>query len=366
MKGKRHFRIRAFTLVELLVVIAIIGVLVGLLLPAIQAAREAARRTTCRNQVKQMITAMLNHESALKMFPTGGINPYPQLEDYMRLNNPSNPAAGGTPLTGHKQGLSWAFQILPYVEGGNIHALGSTAAIEQTPIEFYFCPSRRPPTRGIDNVDGRRWLIDYAAAVPSATAAQNAEVSPALARIVGTEGYCRAARFWAGPQWPDFNTQPSNLPNLGFFGVVVRSNYLRSAGPPLRETNIGWSPTIGFQQIEDGASNTLVISEKRLRPSEYEPVKVGWDDRGWSDGWDPDVIRSTVCEMGVDSDSALLNADGSSDPSFGYRLGSAHATGVNAAFADGSVRSIEYDIDVITLNNLAHRYDGELIDASSF
>ena len=38
-------RRQAFTLVELLVVIAIIGILVGLLLPAVQAAREAARRS---------------------------------------------------------------------------------------------------------------------------------------------------------------------------------------------------------------------------------------------------------------------------------------------------------------------------------
>ncbi|HMP08150.1 MAG TPA: DUF1559 domain-containing protein, partial [Lacipirellulaceae bacterium] len=263
------------------------------------------------------------------------------------------------------QGLSWAFQILPYMEGSNIHNLGSTHAIEQTPIEWYFCPSRRGPTRGVDTVNGERWLIDYAAAVPSATASQNAEVSPALARIVGTEGYCAAARFWGGPQWPDFSTTASTLPNMGFFGVIVRTNYLRSAGPPLRERNIAWSPTVGFAQIEDGASNTLVIGEKRLRPREYQPIHVGWDDRGWSDGWDPDVIRSSVCQMGVDSDTDLLNNDGTSDPSFGYRLGSAHGSGINAGFADGSVRSLSYDIDVILLNNLAHRFDGETIDVDS-
>jgi prepilin-type N-terminal cleavage/methylation domain-containing protein len=45
---------RAFTLVELLVVIAIIGILVGLLLPAVQAAREAARRSQCQNNLKQI------------------------------------------------------------------------------------------------------------------------------------------------------------------------------------------------------------------------------------------------------------------------------------------------------------------------
>ena len=51
--GAAYSKSRAFTLVELLVVIAIIGVLVGLLLPAIQSAREAARRSSTDNRVDQ-------------------------------------------------------------------------------------------------------------------------------------------------------------------------------------------------------------------------------------------------------------------------------------------------------------------------
>jgi prepilin-type N-terminal cleavage/methylation domain-containing protein len=59
----------AFTLVELLVVIAIIGILIALLLPAVQAAREAARRASCQSNVRQHVIALLNHESAHRLFP---------------------------------------------------------------------------------------------------------------------------------------------------------------------------------------------------------------------------------------------------------------------------------------------------------
>jgi prepilin-type N-terminal cleavage/methylation domain-containing protein len=46
---------RAFTLVELLIVIAVMGLLMALLFPAVHAAREAARAAECQSQLHQLV-----------------------------------------------------------------------------------------------------------------------------------------------------------------------------------------------------------------------------------------------------------------------------------------------------------------------
>ena len=118
---------KGFTLVELLVVIAIIGILVGLLLPAVQAARAAARRMQCSNNVKQIVLAGHNHESAYKALPA-----WVQAKGAMTGASGIRPALFGS---GH-------FLLLPYIEQNNIYQLanGISFEVRTQRIPAFACP----------------------------------------------------------------------------------------------------------------------------------------------------------------------------------------------------------------------------------
>ncbi len=64
---------RAFTLVELLVVIAIIGVLIGLLLPAIQAAREAGRKARMKSPANEVAAVPAEKETKTEAPPPAAL-----------------------------------------------------------------------------------------------------------------------------------------------------------------------------------------------------------------------------------------------------------------------------------------------------
>lgn len=300
---------RGFTLVELLVVIAIIGILVALLLPAVQAAREAGRRTQCSNNLKQMGLAVHNHVDVLQMLPTGGTTPWPNLWEF---------SDGYTPNPADKQGLSWAFQILPYFEQGQVYKSDPNGPIWQQVVGQYFCPSRRRVTRQADRV-----LMDYASATP--------------ARNPNSLG--NPNDLWQDEIW--------TVPNPRMWrGAIVRTPL--SGGPPTWTLNGSTQPA-GFEMIEDGTSNTLLISEKRLDSRNYF-IGDWHDDRGWTDGWDPDVVRCTCVPPARD-------AIGIS----GYEFGSAHPAGIQAVFCDGSVRTLNWQTDPEAFNRMGDRMDRKAV-----
>ncbi len=123
----------AFTLVELLVVMAIIGIMIALLMPAIQSSRESARRTSCANNTKQIGLAIASYQLAQKVYPSSNT------DDLFTWDS-------GGALRNH----SWASLILPYAEETALKTsidfthsamLPVNQAAAGTIVPMYRCPS---------------------------------------------------------------------------------------------------------------------------------------------------------------------------------------------------------------------------------
>jgi len=81
----------AFTLFQLLVVLAILAVLLGLLLPAVAKVRQAAARIESQNNLKQIGLACHNYHDANGRFPSGmdanGFSAFAYLLPYIEQDN---------------------------------------------------------------------------------------------------------------------------------------------------------------------------------------------------------------------------------------------------------------------------------------
>ena len=113
-----------------------------------------------------------------------------------------------------------------------------------------------------------------------------------------------------------------------------------------------------------------MVAEKFIRSDNYDGGSYS-DDRGWTDGWDPDTVRSTCLPPFNDGDpSTFVQPLNSTTDWFGTNqdvvaFGSAHTGSCNGVFADGSVHSISYDIDASVFNNLGAKNDGNSVDMSA-
>jgi prepilin-type N-terminal cleavage/methylation domain-containing protein/prepilin-type processing-associated H-X9-DG protein len=311
--AKRRFRTppsRAFTLVELLVVIAIIGILVALLLPAVQAAREAARRTQCINHLKQIATAFDLHADAHQIYPDGGEGQWVQ-----RVGD----RVTRRPYTAPKQTWGWPYQLLPYIEETAVWELATPKDVFGTPIGMYFCPTRRPP-----QVIDERAMIDYAG-----------------------------------------NAGTSELQNMGW-GMMGNGNDGPVVRRPNGTTNFATGKrnrsdsVIPARHIEDGTSKTMLVGEKCLN-AQLVGQRQADDDSGFTDGWDWDNIRWGYVPPSPDwyaDATSPLNGDITLHSAFG----GSHPGMFMAAFCDGSVVGVSYDVDLEVFKRACSRNDGEVYD----
>lgn len=285
----------AFTLVELLVVLALLAVLIGLLLPAVQQVREVANRAKCANNLKQIGLAFHNHNAARGTFPdTGG---------GWWLGRSKSP--NGIPLAAPNQDWGWAYQLLPYIEQEDVWRNADDTEVAGTIIKLYFCPSRRSPmalpgiqTAGIP-VGCLRGAIDYAG---------NGGTGP----FIFPDGY----------------------PWLHQNGVVIPR-----VGPD----------RVSLTNIPDGVSNTLLVGERNVNIALLGQSWMWDENNGYFDGWDWDTIR-----WGYD----VPAPDRRDDSYYDWRFGSSHRGGVQFVLADGSVRLIAYGVSLTTFQRLCVRNDG--------
>ena len=267
--GRKRGDILAFTLVELLVVIAIIGVLIALLLPAIQAAREAARRAQCLNNFKQIGIGMHNFHDAkggilpaglernlasgfLLLFPFVEQTPiYEMLIASDRFNNFNN-----------------QFNADAWTNPTSTRRLTDEERKQLFSIPNYRCPTRRAPGKE-DGV----YEADKTSGDPSSRMGPNGDYT--IVVYVNEE---EAAEQWTSATYVFWRTtwgNPTGAHGTGPAGY--RYDLMRSAmrtaarsGEAYGTVNwANWIPRDTFARITDGLSNTIFFGEKHIAADNF-------------------------------------------------------------------------------------------------
>ncbi|MGA2259586.1 MAG: DUF1559 domain-containing protein [Thermoguttaceae bacterium] len=336
---------KAFSLVEVLVVMSIIGILITLLLPAIQSSREAGRRLQCMNNMKQLATACLAYHDSLGTFPPAMTIP--------TKGSDQDRDPGDT----YQWGPNWAIRILPFCEYNGLYrefdlnkpiSDPANAAARATPVPTMLCPTDSAyNSRPYNPFRLKREGMNWARGNYGANGAINFLSDYYDNGHMGNPG---GPYFFLGPNSP---------------GWLATGGTANKAAPISRGV-MGCNEACSLTQITDGASHTIMLGELRAGTT---PV----DRRGiWAMGA---AGASSLWGHGVwDDHGPNADASGADDLKFGPEITSAaggtrilqlqdmgchpqrikstqatarsqHPGGVNVAMCDGSVHFISDSID---------------------
>lgn len=326
-----------FTLIELLVVIAIIAILIGLLLPAVQKVRDAAARAQCQNHLKQLALACHNYHDTTGVFPAG---------------NESNNVCCRQNVK-----KTWTIEILPYIEQDNLFRsysgydsyadanqawASANTAFRLTNLKVMSCPA--------DNWIGKQ-------SRPGSGNGSGVDFAHSSYRAVSGRSGGNGRVFWDTCE-PGLGTL--NPAWRGVMHVVV----IRNDGSPHPQCPTGTQEKMTW--IYDGTSNTLLIGE-------YTNIDVQRRATYWAYGYtsynqssitDQSRILGNVYGCNGRLGCCDLPGNGGDNPCK-RAFGSFHSGGTQFAFADGSVRFIQYSVNINTLAAMATMAGYEVADVGN-
>jgi prepilin-type N-terminal cleavage/methylation domain-containing protein/prepilin-type processing-associated H-X9-DG protein len=299
---------RAFTLLELLVVLAILGVLVGLLLPAVMKVREAASRMACTNNLEQLALAVHTYHDSQGALPRGQfLGPYGSGAD--------------------SRAWSWLAQLLPYLEQQNLAQFGGipfrtlqASGVLADRVPVFFCPS--DTARGIGVTDRAGNLQGIPVGLTNYKGVSGANW--------GEDFQGKVVRLQT--DWTNRGTNGSYDGLAHGDGLMYRSDWTR----PLR-----------LPAVMDGTSNTFMIGEDVPALNEW----CSWPYANNAYG---------TCAIPLNAKRPQGGTYAPDDWQNTWSFRSRHPGGLNFAFADGSVHFIPNVIDLSLYRALATAAGGEV------
>ncbi len=324
-------RSRAFTLIEMMVVIGIIGILAGLTIPAVQAARESARRAQCTNNLRQMVLGLSSFEAAQGGIPAATFIQPSVLPKYFRTDTPHSLILRHLEQNQIYDAMNFQF---PNYYVGEIfsYQVNLTAATQR--ISTFVCPS--------DPQGGRLVLAPTSYRINLGVEQERRVIHPSYQ----AEAYSDGLFQYRQKLMPLAEVSDGLSNTLAFsekpIGSMVGFGQNPSFGqPPYTD----WAPKSGANPFTDwtdaglGAAVTADdwVSVCEALASGGQQNLGSFTDAGVS--WTAPGARYTGFMAVAAPNSPIVDCGELTNNGFGmFTVRSYHPGGINAALADGSVR----------------------------
>jgi prepilin-type N-terminal cleavage/methylation domain-containing protein/prepilin-type processing-associated H-X9-DG protein len=354
----------AFTLIELLVVIAIIAVLIALLLPAVQAAREAARRSQCTNNLKQIGLGMHNYHSTVNNFPMGGSNNMQTLGTTPPYNDWCNWGANALMLGYMEQ--QPVYNAINFNWGTSDFGGGTVcnSTVYNMQLAVYQCPS--DPWVGIksNNLNSYQACFGTTISMPDFWPGWTQQGSSGLFAVWMSYGIADCVDGTSNTV-----AYAEALVGNGMYNTSYKGNGVMNVGGANNWTFTAQSnPAAVLAQLQICSAAITSAANGNTGSLNLVTPRRGYR---WQEGI-PGFSMFNMLQTPNDTQYAgnycrvSCNSGCNMDQPYSAPASSNHPGGVNAMFADGSVKFVKNSIGRMTWWALGTKAGAEVVSADSY